>query len=153
MKKLLKGIGAAALLALVLAVSAVAMQSDDGWFRQRAAEVFARRVERQLNITDAQRERIRTILKTEQPTIEALAARVLHEQLQLNASDTFDETAVRAFAREHISTIEDVLVERQKVRAEIMQALTPDQRKEADQIRRKLSTQLVDRLSTIGDQL
>lgn len=153
MKKSLMTIGATALLALAFAASAVALQSDDGWFRQRAAEVFVHRIERQLDITDAQREQIRTILKTEQPTIEALAMRVRQEQEQLNASGTFDEARVRAFAREHESTTEDALVEREKVRAQIMQVLTPDQRKEAEQIRQKFAAQLANRLSSIGDQL
>ena len=100
MKKSLVTIGSVSLLSIALVGSAVAMQNDDGWFRQRAAGVFVRRIERQLNVTDAQREQIRTILKTEQPTIEALATRVRHEQEQLNSSDTFDESAVRAFARD-----------------------------------------------------
>lgn len=114
---------------------------------------MVRRIERQLNITGAQRERIRTILKTEQPTLEKLASSVRQQQEQLNSSDSFDEAAVRAFAPEHASTTEDVLVEREKVRTEIMQVLTPDQRKMAEQIRRTLFVQLANRLSAIGDQL
>lgn len=153
MKKSLVAIGSVSLLGFALAASAVALQDDNPWFRQRATGVFVRRVERQLNITDAQREQIKTILKTEQPTIEALAARVREEQQQLHASDIFDEARVRAFAQEHVSTTEDVLVEREKIRTEIMQVLTPDQRKQAEQIRRRFSIQLTDRLSTIGDQL
>lgn len=153
MKRSFLAIGSVSLLGLALVASAFALQDDGPWFRQRAAGMFVRRIERQLNITDAQREQIRTILKTEQPTIAALAARVRQDQEQLNASGIFDEAAVRAFAREHVSTTEDVLVEREKVRTEIMQVLTPDQRKEAEQIRRALSAQLTDRLSAIGDQL
>jgi Spy/CpxP family protein refolding chaperone len=153
MKKSLIAIGSVSLLCLALAASAVALQDDNPWFRQRATGVFVRRVERQLNITDAQREQIRTILKTEQPAITTLVARVREEQQQLHASDTFDEARVRAFAQEHVSTSEDVLVEREKVRTEIMQVLTPEQRKEAEQIRRKFSAQLADRLSVVGDQL
>lgn len=153
MKKSLVIIGSVSLLGFALAASAVALQNDEGWFRQRATGVFVRRVERQLNITDSQRDQIRTILKNEQPTIEALATRVWQEQEQLNSSNTFDEGRVRVFAREHIATTEDVLVEREKVRAEIMQVLTPDQQKQAEQIRQKISAQLADRLSNIGDLL
>lgn len=153
MKRSLVAIGSVSILGFALVASAFALQNDGPWFRQRAAGMFVRRIERQLNITDAQREQIRTILKTEQPTITALAARVRQEQLQLNSGDTFDEASVRAFAREHVSTTEDVLVEREKVRTEIMQVLTPDQRKEAEQIRRKFSFQLAERLSAISDQL
>jgi len=153
MKKPLVVIGSVSLLGFALVASAFALQNDGPWFRQRAAGMFVRRIERQLNITDVQREQVRTILKTEQPRIEALATRVRQEQQQLNSGDTFDEARVRAFAREHVSTTEDVLVERQKVRAEIMQVLTPDQRKKAEQVRRTVSAQLADRLSAIGDHL
>jgi len=153
MKKSWVVIGSASLLGLTLATSAVALQEDNTWFRQRAANMFVNRVERELNLTDVQRGQIKTVLKTEQPTIASLVARVREQQEQLNSSDTFDEAAVRAFAREHASTTEDVLVEREKVRTEIMQILTPDQRKEAAHIRQRLSAQLTDRLSTIGDML
>ena len=153
MKKSLLAIGAFGVLGLALTASAIALQDDNPWFRQRATGMFIRKVECRLNITNPQREQIGTILKTEQPTIEALAARVRQEQRQLHAGDTFDESAVRAFARRQASTTEDVLVEREKVRTEIMQVLTPSQRKMAEQIRRKSVAQLADRLSSIGDRL
>lgn len=146
-------IGSVLLLGLALVTSAVALQEDNAWFRQRAASMFVTRAERELNLTVAQREQIRTILKTEQLTIEALAARVRRQQELLNSTDTFDEAAVRAFARAHVATTEDVLVEREKIRVEIMQVLTPDQRIEAAHIRQRFSAQLADRLSTIGDTL
>lgn len=44
-------------------------------------------------------------------------------------------------------------MEREKVRTEIMRVLTPDQRKEAEQIRQTISAQLAARLTSIGDQL
>lgn len=153
MKKSWAVVGLVCTVGAALVASAAALQSDDGWFRQRATGVFVRRIERQLNITDAQREQIRVILKGEQPTILALATRIRQEQEQLNSRQSFDEAWVRAFAQQHATTTEDVFVERQKVRFEIMQVLTSDQQKRAEQLQKTLSIRLSDRLATIGDEL
>lgn len=153
MKKSLIVVGLIIASGAALIASAHALQNDDGWFRQRAAGAFVHRIERQLNITDAQREQIRAILKKERPTIQTLAAQVRQEQEQLNSRQIFDEAWVRNFAQQHASTTEDVFVERQKVRAEIMQVLTPDQQKRVGQLQETLSARLSDRLATIGDDL
>jgi len=136
-----------------LAVSAAALQDDNGWLHEKVAAARIHRIERQLGITDPQREQIRTILRTEQPAIAALAAQVHLEQEQLRSQPTFDEAAVRAFARQHESTMEDVLVERERVRTEIMQVLTPRQRAQAEQLRKELYAQFSARLATLGDEL
>ena len=153
MKKSLAAVGVICALGAAVVASAAVLQNNESWFGQRVTGVFVRRVERQLDITDAQREQIRAILKNEQPTIQALAARVREEQKQLNSGQSFDEQRVRSFAQEHASTAEDVLVERQKVRSEIMQVLTPDQQKIAEQLQQDFSARLSNRLTKIGDEL
>lgn len=75
-------------------------------------------------IRGVEREQIKAILKTEQPTVKALAAQLHDEQLQIQAQPGFDEAYIRAFAKQHESTTEDVLVERERVRSEICAALT-----------------------------
>ncbi|SEG66194.1 protein CpxP [Bryocella elongata] len=118
----------------------------------RAQEFVLRRMEHRLGLTDGQREQIRGIVKTEQPVIVDLARRVhaLNEELQ--GQPGFDEAQVRAFAKAHESTAEDVLVEREKIRTEVLQVLTPEQREKLQEMRAERVSQLVDRLSALQNQ-
>lgn len=142
-----------AALSMGLAVSAAAMQQN-GWFPQRATGMVVHQLEWELALTDTQRAQIKEILKTEQPTIQALAARVHSEQLELRQADqSFDEARVREFARQHQATTEDVLVEREKIRSEIMQVLTPEQQQKAAQLHAQIYERLSQRLNNLGDQL
>lgn len=140
-------------LGIALTASAAAFQDQEGWMQRRVSGLFIHRVERELNITDAQRMQIKTILQTEKPTILALAERARQERMQLASRQTFDEPYVRSFAQQHESTVEDALVEREKVRTEIGQVLTPEQQQKAEQIREDLRSRFFERLTTIGDQL
>jgi protein CpxP len=115
--------------------------------------MFVHRIESQLNLTEAQRIQIKTILQTEKPAILALAERVRQERAQLASRQTFDEAYVRSFAQQHESTMEDALVEQEKVRTEILQVLTPEQQQKAEQIREDIRSRFFERLTTIGDQL
>lgn len=140
-------------LCIALAASATTMQDQDGWMQRRVSGLFIHRIEGELNITDAQRIQIKTILQTEKPMILTLAERARQERLQLASRQTFDEAYVRSFAQEHESTVEDAIVEREKVRTEILRVLTPEQQQKAEQIREDLCSRFFERLTTIGDQL
>jgi Spy/CpxP family protein refolding chaperone len=140
-------------LGVVLAASAAGLEDQNGWMRQRASALFIHRIESELGISDAQRGKIKAVLKTEQPTIETLAARAHRELLDLSSKDTYDEAHVRNFARQHEATTEDILVEREKVRTEILQVLTPEQRVKAKRLSETLYGNFFRRLETIGDQL
>lgn len=152
MKKMWMVMGAGSALAVMLTISAAAVEQQDGLLAPRAAGMLVRHMERRLNLTDDQRQRIRAIVKAEQPTIAALATRVHEERAQMEAQP-YDEAAVRAFVEQHASTAEDVIVEREKVRAEIQAVLTPEQRKKAAEMRESLYMRFVERLTTLGDQI
>jgi protein CpxP len=148
------GISAAACaLGIVLVASAAGSQDKDCWMQRRVSQMFVHRIESQLNLTEAQRIQIKTILQTEKPAILALAERVRQERAQLASRQTFDEAYVRSFAQQHESTMEDALVEQEKVRTEILQVLTPEQQQKAEQIREDIRSRFFERLTTIGDQL
>lgn len=121
-----------------------------GLFRKRATGMVVRKVERQLQITDAQRAQIKDILAAEKPAIQALFQQVEQQNRQLAGHQTFDEAYIRTFAQQHASTTSDVLVEREKVRIEILQVLTPEQRQRLEQMRLMRTNQLMDRLSSLG---
>ncbi len=127
--------------------------AQDAWMSRRAGGFVVRRIERQLQITDAQKEQIKAILTTEKPTITSLAARVEEENQELQSQPAFDEAQVRQFAQQHEDTLEDVLVEREKVRSEILAILTSDQRQKALQMRSQMRARFNNRLDVLGDAL
>jgi periplasmic protein CpxP/Spy len=153
MKKRWVVITAVCAMGAALVAYGAAQQNENGRLRERFSGLMIRGVESDLGITDAQREQIKAILRTEQPTIQSLAAQVHDEELQLRAQPDFDEAYVRAFAKQHESTMEDALVERQRVRSEIRAVLTPEQREKADQMRSMFYSRFTDRLATLGDRL
>lgn len=146
-------IAGACALGVALAASAATLQDQDGWMQRRVSGLFIHRVESELNLTDAQRMQIKTILQTEKPKILALAERARQERMELASRPTFDEAYVRSFARQHESTVEAALVEREKVRTEVWQVLTPEQQQKAEQVREDLRSRFFERLATVGDQL
>ena len=91
-KKVMATLGA---LLVAVTASASAIGRQDAWFQKRAASMVVRRIERQLDLTDAQREQIRGILNQEEPTITALAAHLREENVDLSKQNAFDESAIR----------------------------------------------------------
>lgn len=152
MKKMWLLICVAGVLGAGFAVSAAALQNDEGWMPPRMAGLVVRRMERRLNLSEDQRQKIKTILRTEKPVIQSLAERVHTEREELEAQP-YNEAVVRAFAQQHETTLEDLLVEREKVRSEIQAVLTPEQRKRAAAMRGTLYGRFVERLSSLGDEL
>jgi Spy/CpxP family protein refolding chaperone len=144
-------IAAAACLTIgaVATLAAGAQSNDDNGFLTRG--FIVRRIEHKLNITAPQRAQIKTILQTEKPAIQALVVRVHEENQQLTAKDTFDEQYVRTFAQQHAATMTDVLVEREKVRTEVLQVLTPEQREKVKKFRAAMSDRLANRLAGMPD--
>jgi protein CpxP len=139
----------------VIATAAIANDNQDDPMNGRAHGFILRGIEHKLAITDAQRTQIKQILATERPAIQTLAAQVEEQRKALRVSEGagFNEQKVRAFAAEHQQTATDVLVEREKVRSEILQVLTAEQKQKLEAMRAQWSGQFVDRLSTLGDQL
>jgi periplasmic protein CpxP/Spy len=135
-----------------VAVSAVAMQQDEGLMPPRLEGMLVRHIEHRLNLSEDQRQKIKTILRTEKPTIQSLAERV-HAERELMEEQPYDEAVVRRFVEQHEATVEDVIVEREKVRAEVQAVLTPEQRKQAAAIRETLYGHFVERLAMLGDQI
>ena len=86
---------------------------------------------RALDLTDAQRTQIKDIMTKEKPTIQPLMQQLLksHKQMrQLESAGTFDETKVRALAREQSQTMTEFMVQKARIKSELMQVLTADQK-------------------------
>ena len=139
-------------------ITSIARAQDDGteqdaWMSRRTGGFVVRRIERQLQITGTQKQQIKVILKTERPTISSLAMRVEKENQELQSQPTFDEAQVRQFAQQQEATLEDVLVEREKVRSEIAAVLSPEQRQKGATVARRDAARFNNRLDMLGDAL
>ena len=84
-----------------------------------------------LDLTDAQQAQIKDILTKEKPTIRPLMQQMAqsHQQMQqLEQASTFDEAKVRAVATQQSQTMTELMVQKARVKSELMQVLTADQR-------------------------
>jgi len=151
MKKIIIAVAAVALSLAVFGTAAA--QQTENWRQQRRQGFIGRHIARDLNLTDAQKASIKTILQYEKPAIESLASQLMDENAQLRSKTTFDEAFVRSVAQQRNATLADALVEREKVRAEIFAVLTPAQQQKANQLADEFRSALQDRIATLGDQL
>jgi protein CpxP len=84
-----------------------------------------------LDLTDAQQTQIKAILTKEKPTIEPLMQQLkqTHTQMQqLEEASTFNEAQVRALASQQAQTMIDLAVEKSRMKNEMFQLLTADQK-------------------------
>jgi Spy/CpxP family protein refolding chaperone len=91
----------------------------------------------QLNLTDQQRDQVKTILDSHQDELKMLGDREASARQALErsvAADAIDEGAIRQHAADLGAVQADMAVERAHIRAEVMQILTPDQQKQAKAI-------------------
>ena len=99
---------------------------------------------RQVNLTDAQREQVRSIVESHRDEMQALGerARPAHDALEETLSNgTFDEGTIRARSAE-VATVEaDMAVVQARVYSEVFQILTPEQQAQVA----KLQAEMKDR--------
>jgi Spy/CpxP family protein refolding chaperone len=84
-----------------------------------------------LDLTDAQRAQMKDIMTKEKPTIQPLMKQLAesHKQLrQLESAGAFDEAKVRAIATQQAQTMTELTVQKARIKSEMMQVLTPDQK-------------------------
>lgn len=84
-----------------------------------------------LDLTDAQQAQMKAILTQEKPIIAPMVQQLAqtHQQLrQLEESATFDEAKVRSVAAQQTQTMVDLIVEKARVKSQMMQVLTADQK-------------------------
>ena len=98
---------------------------------------FAQRMAAELGLTDQQQAQIKQILQNEKTNVEPLREQLRSQHQQMLAATkggAFDEAQVRALANQQAQTQANMIVEREKTKAEIYKVLTPDQRAKADQM-------------------
>jgi Spy/CpxP family protein refolding chaperone len=132
-----------ALILAVLGATALAQNSfgpgeKHGGFR---GGHFGQRMAAELGLTDQQQTQIKQILQNEKANVEPLREqlRSAHQQmLAATKGGAFDEAQVRSLANQQAQTQANLIVEREKVKAEIYKVLTPDQRVKADQMQAQM---------------
>ena len=92
---------------------------------------------RQLDLTADQKAQVKAIWEKEKPTMQPLMQQMHqnHTAMKaLEATGTFDEAKTRALATQNAQTMVELQVEHSRMKSEIMQILTPEQRAKMAQI-------------------
>jgi protein CpxP len=95
------------------------------------------RMLKQLDLTSDQQSQVKAIFEKEKPTLQPLmqAMRANHTAMSaLESSGTFDEAKTRALATQNSQTMVELQVEHARLKSEIMQVLTADQKAKLVQI-------------------
>jgi periplasmic protein CpxP/Spy len=92
---------------------------------------------KQLDLTADQHSQVKAIFEKEKPTLQPLMQqmRQSHQAMKaLEASGPFDEAKTRALATQNSQTMVELQVEHARIKSEIMQILTADQKAKLAQI-------------------
>jgi Spy/CpxP family protein refolding chaperone len=157
MKKVTIAILAIAVLGLG-AIFIFAQKSDkkDGFGGRGFGERGFMRMAEKLNLSDAQKTQVKTILddsKTRvQPLMESLKTN--HEQAEnLGTDGTFNEEQVNQIATAQAETTRQLFIEKERTKAQIFAILTPEQRVEAAKMKDQMKDKFKDRFEKgFGDK-
>jgi protein CpxP len=95
------------------------------------------RILKQLDLTSDQHSQVKAIFEKEKPTLQPLMQQMRQSQSAmkaLEAAGPFDEAKVTALATQNSQTMIQLQVEHERIKSEIMQILTPDQKAKLAQI-------------------
>jgi len=92
---------------------------------------------KQLDLTSDQQSQVKAIFEKEKPTLQSLMQQMRQNRdamKALEAAGSFDEAKTRALATQNSQTMIELQVEHARVKSEIMQILTADQKTKLAQI-------------------
>jgi protein CpxP len=114
--------------ALLLAATVVVAQGRHGF---GGPDGDFHRMLRQLDLTTDQHAQVKSIFEKEKPALQPLMQQMKQNQsamTALEAAGPFDEAKTRALATQNSQTMVELQVEHARIKSEIMQILTPDQK-------------------------
>ena len=123
-------IGSALVLALVIAGVALAQGMHEG-MGHHGFERMLNYYSKALNLSTDQQDQIKAIWAKEKPTLEPLMQQTHTFRTQMDGltnNGTFDEAKVRALATQQAQTLIELQVQHARIKSEMMQVLTPDQK-------------------------
>ncbi len=106
-----------------------------------------------LDLTSAQQDQIKGIWAKEKPTLEPLMHQMhqFHGDLEkLTDNGTFDEAKVRALATQQSQTMIELAVQHARIKSEMMQVLTPDQKTKFAQLQTKHEQRMKQHMEHMG---
>jgi Spy/CpxP family protein refolding chaperone len=95
----------------------------------------------------------KAILRQEQPLLQQLHTQLSAEHAEMAQMTTYNDSQARAIAAKYADANTDAVVEREKLRVELLAILTPAQQKKLSQMRARFGSAMDDRLLTLGDNL
>lgn len=130
--KILTAILAVALCAAVafsqtVAKASAGMERFGGGFGEHMLGFYAD----YLDLTDAQQAQAKDIIAKERPTLRPLIqqlAQANQQMHQFEQAGTFDEAKVRALATQQAQTMTELMVQKARIKSELMGILTPEQK-------------------------
>jgi protein CpxP len=117
----------------------------DGMFGEHMLAFYAHR----LDLTDAQQSQLKDIMAREKPTLKPLfqqLAQTRHQMRTLEEGDTFNEAQVRALATQQSQTMTELIVQKARIKSEMLQVLNPDQKAKFKQMMDKHEQRMMDGL-------
>lgn len=97
-------------------------------------------IARELNLTEAQKTQIKSLLEAGHATMTALHQKKdeLNKQLEeATANGQFDEAQVRALATQQGQLTAETIVEHERMKSKILSLLTPEQRVKANELHKR----------------
>ncbi len=140
----------AAIMAIAVGVVAAQAHSNGGYGHD---QMFGRHMgwmARQLDLTDAQKTQIKSMIQKEKPALAPLLQQLVTQKQQMlaaTANGQFQPEKVQQLASQQAQTMAQLIVEREKLISEVYQnVLTPEQRTKADALRQQMSERMAQRL-------
>jgi Spy/CpxP family protein refolding chaperone len=140
-------------LILLLAATMSAAASAQDVTSSPVGGKMIRRIESRFDFTWDQRVQVKAILQQEQTVLQQLHTQLVAEHAEMAQMTTYNDSQARAIAAKYAETNTDAVVEREKLRVELLAILTPAQQKKLSQLRARFGSALDDRLLTLGDNL
>lgn len=107
------------------------------------------RMFRHLDLTDAQKEQMKTIGEASRETTKGLREnqRNIRRQLgELGTDGTFDQAAVETLAGQQADIQKQLIIERQKVKAQMFAILTPEQKAKFAELKAQMAERMKERM-------
>lgn len=157
MKKLIIGFTVFALVAIGT-IFAFAQKSDGGGKRHGRGFGGHRGgfgLLAKLNLTDAQKEQVKQIAEASRAKIKPLmeSMRTNHQKMEtLTANGQFDEAQVQAVAQEQAAISAQLIVEKERTKAQMFQILTAEQKTQAAQMKEQMKEKMKERFKNKGQR-
>jgi protein CpxP len=138
MKKRILVVASIAVLVVGATIFALAQgHQGPGEKRRGGPGDMVEHMSRELNLTDAQKEQVKTILESQRSTEEERHAKLDEIRKQIDAATAngqFDEAQVRTLANQQAQIMADEMVDHARMHSKIYALLTAEQRTKADQL-------------------